>query len=136
MGHPTTVPPQPEPRMAQNNGSYLHPILESSSNCKSLSCRVATSPCLPALGGHSLPHGFEVCEKFFHTWSAPDRRQQGERDPHWLHASPDKAGTHCLMLNSRGCTSCGNSLASSVRENNRSNSSPRIFPALPGCTGS
>lgn len=61
------------PRPSQSPGwpktlvSHLCPILGSTSNFKSLPCRVATSVCLPPLGGHCLPHGFEVCKKLFHT---------------------------------------------------------------------
>lgn len=92
----------------------------------SLLCRVPVSLCLPPLGGPSLPHGFEVSKKLFHTLNAPDRRRpEGQRGPCRLHASMDNGesgslgGIRRLMPNSRGSTSCGNSLASSVRENNR-----------------
>lgn len=59
--------PSQSPGWLKTLVSHLGPILESTSKCKSLPCRVATSLCLPPISGHSLPHGFEVCKMLFHT---------------------------------------------------------------------
>lgn len=59
--------PSQSPGWPKTLVSHLCHILESTSNCHSLPCRVATSLCLPPLGGHSVPNGFEVCKMLFHT---------------------------------------------------------------------